>query len=58
MVIVVMDILKIFIYTLIGGYFIANAVVRFKDREYFVFGVGVMLAIYEIMLIARELFVA
>lgn len=53
---ILFEILKIFVMIILGGYFIKNAIVRYKREEYFICGVEIMLAVYEAALICRELF--
>lgn len=55
---IVISSIKILVYSFVGGYFLGEAVKRYKDEEYFVFGVNVMLVIYEILLMAYTTFVA
>lgn len=40
----------------IGGYLIGDGVKQFKQERWFVFGVDVMLTIYEVLLIITVMF--
>lgn len=54
----IIDFIKFGIYTLVGGYFIDDAITNFKKQSYFVFGVDIMLVIYEVCLLVYYVFVA
>lgn len=54
---VILKVIGVIIYSVMGGYFICFAIDKFKKDSYFVAGINVMLALYEILGLVKLVFV-